>query len=187
MSNVAEQAAPVSGSGDIWLKVIAEMEERRQTGIARYGKPVQPFNGRKALVDSYQEALDQVVYLRQRLEEEASPSCLINDGMAAYADFCRSTATYPNVGNNPVYPERGLYGELGEFFNKLKKIERDHDNEVTPERKLALEHELGDALYYFTALCWEHGTSLSRIALLNIEKLTSRMERGTLQGSGDNR
>lgn len=39
-------------------------------GIAKYGTPVQAFNGRSALWDAYEEVLDLAVYLKQRLEEE---------------------------------------------------------------------------------------------------------------------
>ena len=45
-------------SGDLWASVIADMEDRRRLGIARYGTPLQPHNGRDALVDAYEEALD---------------------------------------------------------------------------------------------------------------------------------
>ena len=45
------------------------MEERRQVGIERYGTPLQPNNGRDALVDAYQEALDLACYLRQSIAE----------------------------------------------------------------------------------------------------------------------
>lgn len=45
------------------------MKERDRVGRERYGVPLQAGNGRKALVDAYQEALDQVVYLRQEIEE----------------------------------------------------------------------------------------------------------------------
>lgn len=55
----------------VWPLVIADMQERNETGIAKYGTPLQPFNGRDALVDAYQEALDQSVYLRQEIEERA--------------------------------------------------------------------------------------------------------------------
>lgn len=47
----------------------ADMRERDATGRARYGTPLQPFNGRRALVDAYQELLDAAVYLRQHLYE----------------------------------------------------------------------------------------------------------------------
>lgn len=45
------------------------MEERERFGILKYGTPVQAGNGRDALVDAYQEALDLCVYLRQAIEE----------------------------------------------------------------------------------------------------------------------
>lgn len=53
----------------IWDLVAADMKERDQVGRERYGTPLQPFNGRDALVDAYQEALDLVVYLRQAIYE----------------------------------------------------------------------------------------------------------------------
>lgn len=49
--------------------IAADMRERDITGRARYGTPLQPFNGRRALVDAYQELLDAVVYLRQHMYE----------------------------------------------------------------------------------------------------------------------
>lgn len=53
----------------VWSLVIADMSERDTTGRARYGTPLQAHNGRDALVDAYQEALDLVVYLRQAIAE----------------------------------------------------------------------------------------------------------------------
>lgn len=70
MTTIADQPPPQPGEGDVWKLVIADMEERHDVGIARYGTPVQPFNGRNSLVDAYQEALDLVVYLRQKIEED---------------------------------------------------------------------------------------------------------------------
>lgn len=49
--------------------LIQELEERRQIGIKKYGRPLQTFNGRDALKDAYQEALDLIAYLRQKLTE----------------------------------------------------------------------------------------------------------------------
>jgi hypothetical protein len=53
----------------MWDLVLADMRERDQVGEQRYGTRLQPFNGRNALVDAYQEALDLVVYLRQEVAE----------------------------------------------------------------------------------------------------------------------
>lgn len=49
--------------------VLADMRERDRVGRARYGVPLTAGNGRKQLVDAYQEALDLCVYLRAWLDE----------------------------------------------------------------------------------------------------------------------
>jgi hypothetical protein len=68
-----EQAAPADGTGpDCWELVLADMRDRRQMGIDKYGKPLRSDNGRDALVDAYQEALDLTVYLRQAIEQGRS-------------------------------------------------------------------------------------------------------------------
>ena len=69
MSKPTDQPPPEPGKGDIWRLVLDDMKERRRTGIKRYGTPLQANNGRDALVDAYQEALDLAVYLRQAIEE----------------------------------------------------------------------------------------------------------------------
>lgn len=67
---VADQPPPVpSNRPAVWGLVMADMRERDAVGRARYGTPLQAFNGRDPLVDAYQEALDLVVYLRQAIEE----------------------------------------------------------------------------------------------------------------------
>ena len=65
-----EQSPPTQGTGpDCWQLVLADMAERRELGIAKYGTPLQPDNGRDGLVDAYQEVLDLAVYLRQAIEQ----------------------------------------------------------------------------------------------------------------------
>lgn len=67
---IEDQPAPVHNNNrPIWSLVIEDMEARNRLGIERYGTPLQAHNGRDALVDAYQEALDLVVYLRQAIEE----------------------------------------------------------------------------------------------------------------------
>jgi hypothetical protein len=53
----------------VWDIVINDMVERGIMGVKKYGTPLQPFNGRDALIDAYQEALDLCVYLRQAIFE----------------------------------------------------------------------------------------------------------------------
>jgi hypothetical protein len=50
--------------------VLIDMAERKRIGMERYGVPLQPFNGRSALWDAYEEVLDLAVYLRQQIEED---------------------------------------------------------------------------------------------------------------------
>lgn len=67
---VADQPPPIPNEKPaVWNLVITDMRERDQVGRQRYGTPLQPHNGRDALVDAYQEALDLAVYLRQEIEE----------------------------------------------------------------------------------------------------------------------
>lgn len=53
----------------VWDLVMADMRERDETGLRRYGTRLQPHNGRDALVDAYQEVLDTAAYLRQAIYE----------------------------------------------------------------------------------------------------------------------
>ena len=73
--SVQDQPPPVPNERPaVWDLVIADMRERDHVGRERYGTPLQPHNGRDALVDAYQEALDLVVYLRQAIaEREVTP------------------------------------------------------------------------------------------------------------------
>ena len=104
-----------------------------------------------------------------------------------YQDSAEATAIYPNKGDNLYYPALGLAGEAGEVCEKIKKIMRDKGGVMSEEDSLELSKELGDILWYVSALACEINVSLSTIAEDNIDKLSSRQDRGKLQGSGDNR
>lgn len=49
--------------------VAADMAERKAFGYAKYSAILTAHNGRDALRDAYEEAMDLVVYLRQAIEE----------------------------------------------------------------------------------------------------------------------
>lgn len=104
-----------------------------------------------------------------------------------YSRRARKLAIYPDVGDNLVYPALGLCGEAGEMANKVKKIQRDHDNKIPYDFRLKAMKELGDALWYLDAICHELGITLSDVASTNINKLEDRQERGVLKGDGDDR
>lgn len=49
--------------------VRADLEERERLGVQRYGTPLYAHNGRDALRDAYEEALDLACYLKQAILE----------------------------------------------------------------------------------------------------------------------
>jgi len=57
---------------EVWWLVQKDMLKRNSFGVDKYGVPLQPHNGRDALKDAYEEALDLVVYLRQAIYERDS-------------------------------------------------------------------------------------------------------------------
>ena len=69
----ATQPAPtVNDNAYVQDAVLADIEERKQFGIRKYGTALQVGNGRDMLQDAYEEALDLVIYLKGCLLERAS-------------------------------------------------------------------------------------------------------------------
>lgn len=65
-----DQALPtVNESPFIQDLVIKDIEKRKEIGIERYGTALQANNGRDALRDAYEEAIDLCQYLKQLLVE----------------------------------------------------------------------------------------------------------------------
>jgi NTP pyrophosphatase (non-canonical NTP hydrolase) len=106
--------------------------------------------------------------------------------LSEYQRLSRSTAHYPRQ-EALTYPALGLAGEAGEFADHAKKVIRDDGGEVSAERREAMGKELGDVLWYVAQLATELGLELDEIAQGNLDKLRSRMDRGVLSGSGDER
>jgi len=104
-----------------------------------------------------------------------------------YQDEARKTAIYPNLDNNFVYPTLGLVGEAGEVAEKIKKVIRDDNYQISDEKRAEITKELGDVLWYIANLSKELGVSMEDVANKNLEKLKSRQQRDELHGSGDNR
>lgn len=102
-----------------------------------------------------------------------------------YQKRSRKTAIYPGIGKNFVYTVLGLTGEAGEVADKLKKIMRDNNGEIPPEKRTLLLDELSDVLWYLAACAGELGAPLSEIARRSLKKIEGRKRRGTLHGEGD--
>lgn len=104
-----------------------------------------------------------------------------------YQRESKKTATYHERGQDFWYPTLGLAGETGEVVEKIKKLFRDDNGKLTPERKADLEKELGDVLWYLAQIATDAGIQFEDVAKGNIEKLLSRKARGKITGDGDNR
>lgn len=64
-----DQPLPVATSEPyIQDLVVADIEQRKQFGINKYGTALQASNGRDMLQDAYEEALDLCIYLRGEIE-----------------------------------------------------------------------------------------------------------------------
>jgi len=66
--NVQPPPKPSKGP-PVWDLVQFDMLARDKMGASKYGVRLQPFNGRDALRDAYEESLDLCVYLRQAIFE----------------------------------------------------------------------------------------------------------------------
>lgn len=97
----------------------------------------------------------------------------------------RIGGVFVNVGLD--YVTMKLAGEVGEVAEKIGKIRRDKQGIMFEADREALKKELGDVLWYVTAMANELGFDLEDVARANLEKLASRAKRGTLGGSGDDR
>ena len=77
----------------------------------------------------------------------------------------------------------GLVGEAGEVAEKVKKMLRDGSRLNQEE----IVKELGDVLFYTTAIANYFYSDLAEVLKINMDKLNSRESRGVLGGNGDNR
>lgn len=90
------------------------------------------------------------------------------------------TAVYPDSFNKElsgaVYLALGMNGEAGEVADEIKKIIRNDNGIITPERRAKLCLELGDVGWYWLRMIKELGFTVDEIMEKNIEKLSKRYE-----------
>ena len=129
----------------------------------------------------------------QKIEEEArqfmQDRLFINEVITPdlYENLAGQTAIFPKD-RALEYLALGMTSEAGEVAGKVKKLIRDgEDVEGFEMKKLAIASEIGDVLWYCAMMAKEVGVPLNTIMQENLRKLHNRKERGTLQGSGDDR
>ena len=103
-----------------------------------------------------------------------------------YQEQAISTAVYPEE-LVILYPTLGLCGEAGEVAEKIKKLYRDADGQLTFDFIATVKDELGDVLWYLANLAHDLDLDLNQVAEANLVKLKSRSERNVVHGDGDSR
>lgn len=109
-----------------------------------------------------------------------------------YIEKALETKLYHETQMTPLFSKisylyMGLNGEVGELGEKLKKLIRDKECLVSDQDNQLLKKECADILWYYIAILSELGFSFDEIMEISLEKIQGRIERGTLQGSGDER
>lgn len=150
---------------------------------------------RPILADSIEDARLKAPQIYPKRKENQMRVTELNQ----YQDLAVRTAVYPGAGTGSdtavSYVGFKLAGETGEVMEKIAKYRWRGDsipNGYQEDGREAyirevVKKELGDALWYIAAMAFEHGLTLEEIATANVEKLSSRKERGVLKGSGDDR
>lgn len=104
-----------------------------------------------------------------------------------YQKLALRTASPKDKKNELFHLLLGLCGEAGEIAEKAKKVVRDQDSDFSKLDKDDLTKELGDVLWHIATIADYFDIELETVGDTNIKKLASRLERGVLYGSGDNR
>lgn len=109
--------------------------------------------------------------------------------------------TFANYGEEPSYSFSCLAEEAGEVLGKLNKFVRKQKvlmsdavlaastpyTEIEAELQDGLVKELGDLQWHLAECCTVLGITLEELQEYNISKLQGRVERGTIDGAGDER
>lgn len=93
-----------------------------------------------------------------------------------YQIIARSTAIYLNTEKSRmIYPALGIIGECGEIAEKAKKLIRDDNWVMKPDRIAAITKELGDCCWYLANICHDADVSLSMIYEVRCDSIKNQI------------
>lgn len=107
-----------------------------------------------------------------------------DEGFYSYQNLVQRTKQYDTETFGIIYPSYGLMGEVGEIMEKQKRVLRGDADDIDIND---MTKELGDVLWYLTALATDLGIDLTAVAETNMRKLVGRLARDTIKGEGDDR
>ncbi len=103
----------------------------------------------------------------------------------SYNEIVALTKVYPDSAKY-IYTALGLTSEAGEVAGKIKKYIRGDYESIDIIRDKIID-ELGDVLWYITALANELDSSLEEVQEKNTVKLLARLAKNKIKGEGDER
>lgn len=112
--------------------------------------------------------------------------------LSKYRQFTKTTSVY-DKDHTLEYLSLGLVSEAGEVAGAVKRVFRGDKkkysgiDQIHPEDKEKIFKEMGDVLWYLTALADQLGTTVDALIENNMDKLTDRKKRDVLKGNGDDR
>jgi len=162
MSANKPEPMPHVGEQDVLLSVMADLKLRDQVGRNKYGTTLQTNNGRNALMDAYQECLDQAMYLKQRLMEDLD--------VTTFKQFEAAIRKWSN--------DRGLI-EGTTVFKQYCKLHEEllelGDALIIPSIPLRhIKLEIGDMQVVLANICTQLGCTLEECAWLAYDKIKDR-------------
>ena len=119
-------------------------------------------------------------------------SCLIlvvrKMNLDEYQEKARKTDLHTKVKANELdYYLLGLATETGDVLSRVKYVYRDYKGNFSAIEKEKIKKELGDLLWYLSAICDRFDFSLEDVAELNLKKLSNRAQNNTLHGENPDR
>jgi NTP pyrophosphatase (non-canonical NTP hydrolase) len=106
-----------------------------------------------------------------------------------YQEKAADTAVYPQAGTRSMlailYTALGLAGEAGEVANQVKKIFRDDEGVVRPDRIARIRQELGGTFWYLAQLMNELEIEGEGVLWDNLAELQQRWYKQTICGDGE--
>lgn len=103
--------------------VIEDLRAKKAVGVEKYGTPLQAFNGRRALVDAYQETLDLSQYLKQEIEEREEIRAKVIGYVTARAENFRAEEAKARESRAELKAD-----ELAHYATALEDLARLIDN-----------------------------------------------------------
>jgi len=160
MSANTPEPMPHIGEQDVLLSVMADLKLRDQVGRNKYGTTLQTNNGRNALMDAYQECLDQAMYLKQRLMEDLD--------VTTFKQFEAAIRKWSNdrglIDDTTVHKQmEKLFEEYNELFDALNCMTIRH-----------IKLEIGDMQVVLANICTQLGCTLEECAWLAYDKIKDR-------------